>query len=443
MLIYGSDTMSNLIPQPDRCIACTTCTVVCPVAQATPNFLGPRMMGPAHERFRLVGFNEDESLHYCSNCKNCDISCPCDVPISTFIMRARADVSKDKKPSTRDWLLAHGEVLGRWLTVIPAWMKNFGMRLSPVRLLLDKAGIGRKAPLPDFAAKSFRGQFPDIKQPAGLPRKVVFFPGCFVDLYDPECGRDIVSVLNRAGYEVLLPKGFICCGLPQVANGFWEDAKSNAATNLAELKKWKEQGVPVLTGCTSCSLMFKDDYEQYFPELIPHNVSPALADACEFLLGCIERGELSMEAGSKRESRGEAGELGAGGLDAASDARRAVAPDIVYHAPCHLRAQGMGLTGFDLLQKIPALGVRNANAGCCGISGSYGFKTDKYDISMRVGAKLFKTMRESGAPLSASECGTCRVQMRHGGGLEAVHPITVLRRFLDGSVTYLKKNSFK
>ena len=35
---------------PDKCIACTTCVVHCPVAEATPKFLGPRMIGPAYER---------------------------------------------------------------------------------------------------------------------------------------------------------------------------------------------------------------------------------------------------------------------------------------------------------------------------------------------------------------------------------------------------------
>ena len=54
---------------PDKCIACTTCVVHCPVAEATPKFLGPRMIGPAYERFRLLGLTEDPSLHYCANCK--------------------------------------------------------------------------------------------------------------------------------------------------------------------------------------------------------------------------------------------------------------------------------------------------------------------------------------------------------------------------------------
>ena len=146
------------------------------------------------------------------------------------------------------------------------------------------------------------------------------------------------------------------------------------SSDLQELRKWKSAGIPVLTGCTSCSLMFKDDYEQYFPELLPESASPALADACEFLLECMDRGELVLP------------EPGAAGRSLS----------VVYHAPCHLRAQGMGLPGLELLRRIPGVSVSNANAGCCGISGSYGFKKEKYEISMRVGSRLFEAMRRSG-----------------------------------------------
>ena len=46
--------MPTIHVNPDPCIACTTCTVFCPVAQATGEFLGPRMIGPALQRFRLL-----------------------------------------------------------------------------------------------------------------------------------------------------------------------------------------------------------------------------------------------------------------------------------------------------------------------------------------------------------------------------------------------------
>ena len=232
---------------PDKCIACTTCVVHCPVAEATPKFLGPRMIGPAYERFRLLGLAEDPSLHYCANCKNCDISCPHDVPVSSINMLARAEQCKQQSPGLRDWVLAHGELQARWLRLIPAGLKNFGM-LNPVtRALLDALGIDKRAPLPRFAAQTFRQQMRNTRQPAQT-RKAVFFPGCYVDVYDPRTGLDMVWALNRAGYEVIVPDDFVCCGLPMIANGFWQDARANADRNLAALARWREQGIPVITG---------------------------------------------------------------------------------------------------------------------------------------------------------------------------------------------------
>jgi glycerol-3-phosphate dehydrogenase subunit C len=156
--------------------------------------------------------------------------------------------------------------------------------------------------------------------------------------------------------------------------------------------------------------MFGKDYAEYFPDLMPQNLSPVLVDACEFLTGCMERGELY-----------------------APDVASGAADDhILYHAPCHLRALGAGLPGLELLRLIPGLRADYADSGCCGISGSYGFKKDKYAIGMQVGSALFSAMRQSDAKLCASECGTCRVQMRHGGGKQTLHPVSILRRRLDG-----------
>lgn len=395
---------------PDKCIACTTCVVHCPVAEATPKFLGPRMIGPAYERFRLLGLAEDPSLHYCANCKNCDISCPHDVPVSSINMLARAEQCKHQSPGLRDWVLAHGELQARWLRLIPAGLKNFGM-LNPVtRALLDALGIDKRAPLPRFAAQTFRQQMRNVRQPAQT-RKAVFFPGCYVDVYDPRTGLDMVWALNRAGYEVIVPDDFVCCGLPMIANGFWQDARANADRNLAALARWREQGIPVITGCPSCALMFRTDLPEFFPDLAEKHGATPLEDAQEFLLDCAERGELQLAAGTSS----------------------ACLPELraIYHAPCHLRAQGNGLPGLELLRRLPGVMVRNADAGCCGISGSYGFKKEKYDIGQEIGAALFKTIRESGAHIAASECGTCRVQILHGSGLPCLHPVSIVRQRLE------------
>lgn len=393
---------------PDKCIACTTCVVNCPVSRVTPKFLGPRMIGPAYERFRLMALAEDPSLTYCANCKNCDITCPQGVPVSSINMLARAKHSKKYGSSMRDWVLAHGELQAKLLQLIPAGLKNWGM-LNPVtRLVLDKFGIDKRSPLPPFAKQTFRQMFHKIKQP-DLPKKVIYFPGCFVDVYDPQSGLDMVWAFNRAGYQVISPDKFCCCGLPMIANGFWADAKSRASQNLAELAKWKKAGIPAVTGCPSCSLVFRQDLAEYFPDLIEKYGSNILEDAQDFLLECWERGELDIaEKPGQKPLK------------------------IIYHAPCHLRAQGDGLPGLKLLRKMEGVEATPANAGCCGISGSYGFKKEKYDIAMEIGSELFEKIKSSGADFASSECGTCRVQMTHGSGKKALHPVSIIRARIEG-----------
>ncbi len=392
---------------PDKCIACTTCVVNCPVSRVTPKFLGPRMIGPAYERFRLLGLAEDESLTYCANCKNCDITCPQGVHVSSINMLARAEQSKKYGASLRDWVLAHGELQAKMLQMIPAGLKNWDM-LNPVtRHVLDKLGIDKRAPLPAFAKKTFRQMFKKINQP-DLPRKIIYFPGCYIDVYDPQTGLDMVWAFNRAGYQVISPDAFCCCGLPMIANGFWEDARKRAKRNLTELAKWRNEGVPAVTGCPSCALIFREDLPEYFPDLVEKLGMHQLEDAQDFLLQCAERGELAL-----RE---------AAGLEPM---------EVIYHAPCHLRAQGDGLPGYKLLQALDGVKVTEANAGCCGISGSYGFKKEKYDIAQEIGSELFRKVRESKAEVAASECGTCRVQIQHGSGKKAIHPVAILRARLE------------
>lgn len=387
---------------PDKCIACTICQVYCPVAQVTPNFLGPRLVGPAYERFRLLGVGEEDSLHYCANCKNCDIACPHGVPITAFNMIARGRQAKNSRFVLRDWILGHGGLLANLFQYFPSALKNFGM-LNPVtRSFLDYLGISKKADIPAFD-KYFRRYFKTIKQEK-YEKTVVFFPGCYIDAYDYKTGADMVWILNQCGYKVIVPDDFVCCGLPMVSNGFFEDGRKSAKINVSAIKKYSDMGIPVITGCPSCALMFKKDIPEYFPELIPSNYGGGVRDAQEFLLECLENGSLKLK--SKKDV------------------------NVLYHSPCHLRAQGIGFPGMELMNAV-GLKAENAQSGCCGISGSYGFKKEKYEIGMEIGGELFKRVKESESDIISTECGTCRVQILHGAGRPAIHPVSAIRHAVE------------
>ena len=143
-----------------------------------------------------------------------------------------------------------------------------------------------------------------------------------------------------------------------------------------------------------------------FPEVVYDSYKGGVMDAQEFLMSCVERGELSF----KEKISGKS---------------------IIYHSPCHLRAQGIGLPSIDLIEKLTGSKVQNAQAGCCGISGSYGFKKEKYQIGLEVGKELFDTIKSSNCEIVTTECGTCQAQIKHGTGQKAYHPVTVIRKLVE------------
>jgi glycerol-3-phosphate dehydrogenase subunit C len=65
-------------------------------------------------------------------------------------------------------------------------------------------------------------------------------------------------------------------------------------------------------------------------------------------------------------------------------------------------------------------------AACCGIAGTYGFKSEKYSIAMQVGEPLFDFVRNSTSPFILCESETCRWQITHATSLPAFHPVELL-----------------
>jgi len=71
-------------------------------------------------------------------------------------------------------------------------------------------------------------------------------------------------------------------------------------------------------------------------------------------------------------------------------------------------------------------------SGCCGMAGSFGFESDKYDVSIEIGErKLLPAVRK--APLSTmivADGFSCREQIAQQTNREALHLAEVLRMSL-------------
>jgi glycerol-3-phosphate dehydrogenase subunit C len=195
---------------------------------------------------------------------------------------------------------------------------------------------------------------------------------------------------------------FKCCGSPLVVGGYLDEARSHADNNVAIINEYAAKNIPVIACCTSCSLMLKAEYTELFAQEEMAQAAKNVYDAFEFLTILAEKGELKK-------------------VHVSSDKK------FIYHAPCHLRAQGMGMPAVDLLKEI-GVNIDSADAGCCGMSGSYGFHKENYETSMKIGSELFDKINASGAHKVVCDCGTCREQIKHGTNAKTTHPIQVLAK---------------
>ena len=389
----------------DHCVKCTICETVCPVSNVTPLFPGPKYAGPQAERYRIAGQPSlEDSVDYCSGCGLCTMSCPQGVKIAELNAHARSVVKQQSGFKLRDRLIARPTVLGRLGTPV-APLANATLKFAPARVLAERVmGLHRKAPLPRFAGRRFETWARKHQGPAG-GTKIVYFHGCGTEYYEPDVGEKVVGVLEHNGYRVEVPKQD-CCGLPLQSNGMFDDARAYVLRLARALAPHARDGSIIVGNATSCTLMLKREGREILgleddPDL--ELVSRQTYDICELLLELHHAGRLKTDF-------------------------RPVNETVAYHAPCQQQGHWIGKPAMELLALIPGLDLREMDARCCGVAGTYGLKREKYEIAMKAGADLFDQVAVSGADLVACDSETCRWQIEHGTGRPSRHPIELLHQ---------------
>jgi glycerol-3-phosphate dehydrogenase subunit C len=271
-------------------------------------------------------------------------------------------------------------------------------------------GIHRKRPLPRYQFLTFERWFKrhrSVAPPLGEgrvgagKRTVAYFYGCWVNYNERRLGEMVIHVLERNGVEVILPRQQ-CCGIPAVVNSNIDLARKYGTENV---NRWGQlpANVDIIASSTSCGLMLKHDYSHLLDIPGAERVGPRTYDICEYLWMMYENGELDVNF-------------------------EPVETRLLYHAPCHLKSHGIGYPATRLLHLIPGVQLEEVDEGCCGISGTFGVKVEKYDLSMKIGSRLFASVKAAGSDSVLADCETCRMQVEHGSGAHSAHPIEILAK---------------
>jgi glycerol-3-phosphate dehydrogenase subunit C len=232
---------------------------------------------------------------------------------------------------------------------------------------------------------------------------VVYYPGCFVNFTDPELGWATIGILERNGFQVLVPK-HLCCGVACFPYGAKGLARWYARQALKLFEPLAREGYPILVSCPSCGIALERDYPYLMPESEEARlVAEQTRDASNFLWALHQRGELDTDL-SPLELRGG------------------------YHTPCHSRVRGLGPENIGLLGLIPGMETADIDRGCCGLAGSFGLRRKHREESAEIGQFLFQEVGSAELDLGITNCAGCEMQMRAGSGREVIHPLKLLWR---------------
>src|SRR6056297_1682047 len=394
--VFPSSEDMDLRPGADNCYKCTSCDTSCPVAEVDESFPGPKFQGP--EQWRLKRHEDtdiDDSILSCSNCMRCDDACPSSVPLSQMHNTARGEyveehMDKLSREYLRNRMLSNYRTLASIGSKIPR-LSNFVMGLGITSVLGEKImGIPSERDVPEFATETFRQWFKKRggSKVSNPDKQVAYFHGCYSNYNTVEVGKAMVRVFEEFGYEVLVPKQQ-CSGTPMFANGMLKDARREAEVNVRELGKAIENGADVIASCTSCSMALRQEYPELFDIEGVEEVASHTFEAVEYL-------RVHEDLRAELDDADVDGDL---------------AEEFAYHAPCHARNQGLERQAVELFRDLDGAEVEDVGDSCSGISGTYGWKEEKYEKSMEIGEEMF-------------------VHMEHGSGYEIRHPLELLEAAL-------------
>ena len=373
-----------------------------------------------------------ELLNECLSCKACKSECPSNVDMTRLkaeFLQHRFDV---RGVPFRNYMVAHMPLIEKYgshiasiYNLFASWKLSAGIikkiiNFSPDRSIPRLSGnslraLAKKLHHPVPQALEGRDETVENKYYNG---KVYLFADEFTNYMEARLGITFIKLLNRLGYEVVIPKHFES-GRTALSKGMLKLARKFAFKNVDVLKDIITDEHPLVGIEPSCILSFRDEY----PSLLRGDMAVAakrLAKNCflfdEFIMKEVNAGKISYQ--SFTISRAE----------------------IWLHGHCHQKA----LVGTELSAAMLNLPV-NYNvhvipSGCCGMAGSYGYEKEHYKSSMAIGEEiLFPAVREvkkmqEEAVAEGSTCkyivsapGTsCREQIFDGTGVRALHPIEIL-----------------
>ena len=354
-----------------------------------------------------------DALDLCLACKGCKRDCPVNVDMATykaeFLSHHYAGRIRPRDHYSLGWL----PVWARLAQLAPGTLDTLAHAPGTAALAKALAGVDRQRTLPRFARASFKRWF-RRRTPRGTGERgpVLLFPDTFTTYLAPGIAAAAVGVLEAAGFQVVLPRGPLCCGLTWISTGQLNVARRVLRHTVDALAPYLRDGMPLLGLEPSCTAVFRSDARDL--------LGPS-ADVERLTKQTKTFAELLTQRAPDFAPR-----------IVAWDGER---PKAIVQTHCHQHAD-LGFAADTELMSAIGLDAQVLDSGCCGLAGNFGMVPEHRDVSLACAERVLlpAVRRADPATLVLADGFSCRIQIDDAGtGRRSVHLAEVVNAAMRGT----------
>ncbi|UTA68471.1 FAD-binding and (Fe-S)-binding domain-containing protein [Emticicia sp. 21SJ11W-3] len=350
-----------------------------------------------------------EVMDLCLVCKGCKMECPSNVDMAKLKMEFLQHYHDEHGVPVRSWLVGNYSKMSKIASYVP-WAYNLVFDNAPLRKIANKlVGFHPERTMPLLQKDTLKSWYDKTvarTNDKNAEKKVYLFCDEFTNFNDVEIGKKTVFLLQKLGYQVVIPE-HTDAGRAFLSKGMLKDAQKLANKNVNLLKGIINENTPLIGIEPSAILTFRDEYPDLVDAELIDDARELAKNALmvdEFIAREIDKGNISKNSFTNEKKL------------------------IKLHGHCQQKAVA-SLTPTKKMLSFPAnYEVHLIPSGCCGMAGSFGYEEEHFDISMKIGELvLFPTVRKQPEEVIIAAPGTsCRHQIHDGTGRKALHPVEIL-----------------
>ena len=389
-----------------RCVSAQGAALMCPSFRATRD-----EQHSTRGRARLLqemtagslaqdGWRSDavrDALDLCLACRGCVSECPTGVDMTSY----KAEFL-DHHYRRRLRPLSHYSLgwLPLWLKLtarVPRLVNAVTRSRLTRRVFARAAGIAPSRGIPPIARRTFTRDWRPRPRPDAPHGRVVLWPDTYNDHLTPEVSHDAARVLEAAGFEVVVPKRWVCDGLTWHSTGQLGMARRVLGRSLGAPELGGDEPIVVLE--PSVATMLQAD----LPELLPDDPrADRLARRVTTFAEILD------------------------GVEYVAPPPATKARPAISQPHCHQQAV-LGLDADRRVCERAGIAIGEELKGCCGLAGNFGAEAGHEEVSQAVAELALVPALDADpqAPLLADGF-SCRTQIESLSGRQARHLAEVL-----------------